>query len=89
MPSDESALTLDPELRDRLTVLAERSGVSLADLAERVLRAHADEQERLIDELAEDEERWQRYLAGGQTLSFETVRARLQSLAGEATHDPI
>ena len=77
-------LTLDPELRVRLTALAARSNMSLADLAETVLRAHADEQERLIDELAEDEERWQRYLVGGQTVSFQGVRAKLLRPAGEA-----
>ena len=58
--------------------------MSLTDLAESVLRAHADEQERLIAELAEDEERWQRYLAGGKTVSFEDVRKKLHELAGEA-----
>ena len=77
-------LTLDPELQARLTALAARSDMSLADLAESVLRAHADEQERLIDELAEDEERWQRYLAGGQSIPFQTVRRKLHRLAAEA-----
>lgn len=49
-----------------------------------LLRVHAEEQERLIGELAEDEDRWQRYLAGGQTIPFESVRGRLQKLATEA-----
>ena len=77
-------LKLDSELQARLAVLASRAGVSVDALAEAVLRAHADEQERLISELAEDEERWQRYIAGGQTVSFEIVRGKLRKLAGEA-----
>ena len=79
-----SPLTLDPDLQARLTVLAARAGVSVHALADSVLRAHADEQEQLVDELAEDEERWQRYLAGGQSIAFESVRRRVRELAGEA-----
>ena len=78
------SLDLDRELEARLQALAARSGLTLADLAGSVLRAHADDQERLLYELAEDEERWQRYLAGGQTIPFQTVRRRLHRLAGEA-----
>jgi hypothetical protein len=77
-------LILDPDLAARLTALAARSGQSLADLAQSVLRAHADEQEKVESELAEDEQRWQRYLAGGQTIAFQSVRGRLQKLAAEA-----
>ena len=84
MADVKTRVELDPELEARLTSLAERSGLSLADLARSVLRAHADEQERLIEEFAEDEERWQRYLAGGQTVPFESVRKSLHRLAGEA-----
>ena len=36
------------------------------------------------EELAEDEDRWQRYLIGGQTIPFQSVRGRLHKLAGEA-----
>lgn len=74
----------DPALRSRLSALAARAGTSVDDFAQAVLRAHADEQERLLDELAEDEDRWQRYVAGGETIPFETVRGRLRTLAGEA-----
>lgn len=84
MAQNDGTLTIDPALRTRLIALASRSGTSFSKLAEAVLRAHADEQERLIDELAEDEERWQRYLAGGETIPFRTVRERLHGLAGEA-----
>ncbi len=77
-------LTLDPDLQARLTDLAARAGVSLADLADTVLRTHVDEQEQIQVELAEDEHRWQRYLAGGQTIPFEAVRGRLHKLAREA-----
>lgn len=78
------ALSLEPELEARLTALARRSGMSLADLAQSVLRAHADEQERVVEEFAEDEQRWQRYLAGGQTIPFDSVRGRLQKLVADA-----
>ncbi len=79
-----SPLTLDPDLWARLTVLAARAGVSVRALADTVLRAHADEQERRVDEGAEDEERWQRYLAGGPSIAFESVRRRVRKLVGEA-----
>ena len=84
MTNKTTSLNIDPELRSRLTSLAARSGTSFADLAESVLRTHADEQERMMDELAEDEERWQRYVAGGQTIPFETVRSHLHGLAAQA-----
>ena len=77
-------LDLDPELQARLSDLATRAGVSVAGIAESVLRAHVDEQERMNDELNEDEQRWQRYLAGGQTIPFEAVRGKLHKLAWEA-----
>ena len=82
--TSDPPLSIDPALQSRLEALAARSGVSVTDLALSVLRAHADEQERLIAEFAEDEERWQRYLAGGQTVPFETVRGKLSKLATEA-----
>ena len=74
-------LDLDADLEARLKTLAERSGVSLSELAQDVLRAHADEQARVDAELAEDERRWQRYRAGGETVPLESVRERLRSLA--------
>ncbi len=82
--SDIENIQIAPDLRVRLMALASRSGVSFSDLAESILRAHADEQERMISELAEDEDRWQRYLAGGQTIPFETVRSHLHGLAAQA-----
>ena len=84
MDDNSEALPIDPKLHARLAGLAERMGVSLADLVETVLRAHADEQERLDSELAEDEERWRRYLAAGQTISFDSLRGKLHRLAAEA-----
>lgn len=56
----------------------------MENLAESILEAHADEHDRLEGELAEDEARWQRYIAGGQTIPFDQVRAKLHKLAGEA-----
>ena len=84
MTSENSSLKIDSELRARLTALASRHGTSFEALAEAILRAHADEQERLVDEFAEDEERWQRYLATGESIPFETVRNKLRSLASAA-----
>ncbi len=77
-------LDIDPTLKDRLAVLAERSGSTFVELAESVLREHADAQEKTMAEYAEDEERWQRYLKGGKTISLETMRGRLRDLAGDA-----
>ena len=77
-------LTVNPELEERLTTLAERLGVSYHDLAMAILERHADEQERLLAEIQEDEQRWQRYLASGRSIPLNKVRSRLQQLATEA-----
>ena len=82
-PKDDT-LELDPDLKARLAALAARSGQTLPELAEAVLRRHADEQERTVAEYANDEQRWQRYLQTGQSVPFQTVQARLRKLAGEA-----
>ena len=82
--SDNSTVHIDPALKARLVALASRSGRTLDELAQSVLRSHADEQERSAAERAEDEQRWQRYLQSGQSMPFEAVRSRLQKLAGEA-----
>lgn len=84
--SDNDTLHIDPALKARLAALANRSGRTLDDLAQSVLRSHADEQERTAAEYAEDEQRWQRYLQTGQSVPFQTVRSRLQKLAGAAAH---
>ena len=82
MDNDDSTLTIDPDLRERLESLADRSGTSIDDLVNAVLSAHADQQEHLLNELAEDEERWQQYLASGRSIPVESVRTRLRSFAG-------
>lgn len=84
--SKNDTVHIDPALKARLAALASRSGRTLDELAQSVLRSHADEQERGAAEYAEDEQRWQRYLQSGQSVPFETVRSRLQKLAGEAAH---
>jgi predicted transcriptional regulator len=84
MSEKNNTLQIDPNLRVRLKALASKTGRSFADFAESVLRSHADEEERKILERAEDEQRWQRYLAGGRTIPFETVRNKLHGLAAEA-----
>lgn len=84
MSEKNSTLQIDPDLRVRLKALASKTGRSITDFAESVLRSHADEEERKILERAEDEQRWQRYLAGGRTIPFETVRNKLHGLAAEA-----
>ena len=83
-PKASAQVAIDPELEARLSALAARSGVSLSELAQSVLRSHADEQERLSEELAEDEHRWQRYLSTGESIPFDVVRAQLRRLAREA-----
>jgi len=78
------SLHLAPELQVRLRVLAAKSGRTLEELAENILRAHADEQERVVAERQEDEQRWQRYLETGQTISLDSVRGKLHTLAGQS-----
>ncbi|MCP5432251.1 MAG: hypothetical protein H6923_03165 [Alphaproteobacteria bacterium] len=82
--SSDKPLPIDTDLRDRLTRLASRTNSSVEDFAVEVLRAHADEMERAAAEEREDEARWQRYLATGKTVSYETVRRKLQGLAAQA-----
>ena len=84
MSEKNNSLQIDPDLRVRLKALASKTGRSFADFAEGVLRSHAEEEERKILERAEDEQRWQRYLAGGRTIPFETVRNKLHGLAAQA-----
>ena len=78
---ENDTVELAPDLKVRL---AARSGQTLPELAEAVLRRHADEQERTVAEYADDEQRWQRYLQTGQSVPFQTVQAKLQGLAAEA-----
>ena len=84
MTERSQTLQIDPNLRIRLKALASKTGRSVSDFAESVLRSHADEEERKVLEKAEDEQRWQKYLAGGKTIPFETVRNNLHGLAVEA-----
>ncbi len=84
MSHTEPNLTIDADLEARLSALAARTGRTVSDLAETVLRRHADEQERLIAELAEDEARWQHYLASRTSVAFDDVHRRLRHLAAEA-----
>ena len=84
MSEKNNTLQIDPDLRVRLKALASKTGRSFAEFAEEILRSHADEEERRIIERGEDEQRWQRYIAGGQTIPFETVRNKLHGLAAEA-----
>lgn len=82
--SKNITVELDPDLKIRLTALAARSGQTLPELVQAVLRRHADEQERAAAEYADDERRWQRYLQTGQSVPVKTVQARLQGLVAEA-----
>jgi len=83
--SDRKTLHISEDLEARLSPIAGQSGHTLDELADAVLRAHADEQERGSLEKAEDERRWQRYLETGQTVSLDTVRRKLHTLADDAT----
>ncbi len=84
MNDHTKSLPLDAELQARLSALAAKLGRSVEGLAQDILQSHLDEQERLTQEQQEDEERWQRYLATGQSVPYQTVRAKLHRLASEA-----
>jgi len=84
MSDRQKTVALDADLEARLGALASRSGQSVQDLAADILRTHAEEQELRATEEADDEVRWQRYLATGQSVSFDTVRGKLRRLASEA-----
>lgn len=77
-------LHIDHDLQVRLLAIAERTGHSVPELAETVLRSYADDAEREQAEFAEDEERWQRYLESGSAIAFDTVKGKLHRLASEA-----
>ena len=81
---DNDIVHIDLDLKLRLTALALRSGRTLDELAEAVLRDHADAEERSAADLAEDGQRWQRYLETGESVAADTVRSRLQKLAADA-----
>ena len=82
--SAKEHLAIDSELSERLSVIAEREGSTLSELAETVLRQHAEEAERLAEEFAEDDRRWARYLETGESISLEDMRVKLKDLADEA-----
>lgn len=81
-------LHIASDLHDRLEALAERQGISLEALAERVLAAHAEAEERALGEEVDDEARWQRYLESGEALPFDAVRRRVRDLARQAAGPP-
>ncbi len=78
--STKEHLAIDRELSERLSVIAEREGSTLSELAENVLRQHAEEAERL----AEDDRRWAKYLETGESISLEDILVELDTLADEA-----
>lgn len=86
MGEKDEPLHLAPDLQVRLSVLVSKSGYTLDELAENVLRSHVDEQEREIVEQAEDERRWLRYLETGRSVALDTVCGKLHRLADEADH---
>ncbi|MEM8587714.1 MAG: hypothetical protein AAGG65_06595 [Pseudomonadota bacterium] len=79
-------IQIDAALNNRLTALAERDGVSVDDLVTKTLSRHADERERVMDDLRQDEERWQRYLATGHAVPFESVRRKLRAMVAKAAN---
>jgi predicted transcriptional regulator len=84
MHDKNDTLQIAPDLMVRLEALATKNGRSLADFAAGILQSHAENEECKQIERAEDEQRWQRYLAEGRTVSFETVRNKLRDLTAEA-----
>lgn len=81
---NRTAVHIDPDLSARLATLAARSGRTLDELAQAILRDHADTAERGAEEHADDERRWQRYLQTGECVSSEAVQSRLRQLADDA-----
>ena len=77
-------LDIEPHLKARLAVLAEREGRSFEEFAEQILRNQADMIEREILEEAEDERRWQKYLETGASIPFDQVRSKIRTLAASA-----
>ncbi|HWU64368.1 MAG TPA: hypothetical protein VN112_20310 [Ensifer sp.] len=82
--STKEHFAIDRELSERLSVIAEREGSTVSELAENVLRQHAEEAERLAEEFAEDDRRWARYLETGESISLEDILVDLDTLADEA-----
>ena len=82
--STKEHLVIDRDLSERLSVIAEREGSTLSELAETVLRQHAEEAERLAEEFAEDDRRWAGYLETGQSISLEDILVEIDTLADEA-----
>lgn len=82
--STKEHLVIDRDLSERLSVIAEREGSTLSELAEAVLRLHAEEAERMAEEFAEDDRRWARYLETGESISLEDILVELDTLADEA-----
>lgn len=64
-------------MKARLSSAASQSGVTVENLVQEILLKH-------VAELDGIEARWERYKETGQTVSVETVRARLKEMAEEA-----
>ena len=80
--ADTLILAIDPELRERLTTLAARSGRTVDELARAILASHAGE--HALAEYEEDERRWRLYEETGEAVPVEEFRARLRAMAEEA-----
>lgn len=82
--SERKHIAIAEDLEVRLGALAEKSGHSVEELADQVLRQHVDDVEQISDEAAELERRWQKYQAGGPAIPVEEFRKKLHRLAAEA-----
>lgn len=82
--SSRKQIDIAEDLKIRLGALASESGHTVEEMADQVLRSHVDAHERAIIEKAEDERRWQRYLESGQTISLDSLRGKLHTLAQDA-----
>ena len=85
----KETVSIDRELKQRLSAIAEREGSTVAELAESVLRIHAEEAERreaelAEDDFAEDDRRWAEYLKTGESISFDDICLELDTMAQEA-----
>ena len=81
-------VSIDPALQVRLSTLASRSGLSVDELAGRVLADHVENAERSSAEYAEDDARWQRYLESGTVVPAQAIRSKLRNYAAQAAAQP-
>lgn len=84
MNNDTKNLPFDADLLVRLSMLADKRGVPVEDLATLVLNEFVAAEEHALIERGDLEHRWQQYLDSGQTVPVDKIRAKLRDYAAEA-----